>query len=686
MDKTSSLALELVDIPDEFVNLLREAISKRKGTELITIDQHLFLFPVNDQIENIIEEASFHYSHDVGAYQLRLVQLNDDKTSFEIASKFISSNPSVIVEDDGLIIIDDLVNLLKAINNQQEENADDEDSISTPSQDNNEDNDHSSTDEETFTQDDAQIQKEFEQITSSQQQPSTDNQEQEGESAGFQDNSELNEIFNDTSAEQDQDEQEASEETNSANPVSISSNDQDISEEKNPSDSSDLDNKPKELGQQSSLNYNEAQNNGLTNLGESESYEQPTDVLKDYDNDNARIYEVARHILDSETEPISLAGLNIPSNLESEAINVTNEDYQQRINLLNQICNSLSNNYHANWKNVENEKIQAAQKANQQNNEKIKTNSLKQKQLEQDQIQNDYAKAKEQFVKSKIPKLEAQFDSENQDMLAAQIEKSSSDIDQKTTERIKEQQDNLDTYINTLRNLCLKHTVRIADVSDFVKDYQHQQKKLLSDFAEKVAQANSTISDLNQRLQEKDDQIANLKNTQEERVQTAIDKALIKEQKKQSTENQRKFIKYQKELDSFEKRLKDQESIIEQQKKLIDQTNNVNANASNKNVPASPITVPNTENKSWKYSFIGLLAILVCVCLIFFFGPNNQQPASIQQPPVQSSITTSNQHNFKKGDTFTYTNEKNKKIKIYVDDKHSGHYRDKQGKVHTVTF
>ncbi|NUF98971.1 hypothetical protein GYW21_09445 [Lactobacillus mellis] len=663
MDKTSSLALELVDIPDEFVNLLREAISKRKGTELITIDQHLFLFPVNDQIENIIEEASFHYSHDVGAYQLRIVQFNNDKTSFEIASKFISSNPSVIVEDDGLIIIDDLVNLLKAINKHQEENTNDEDSISTSSQDNNEDNDYSSTDEEAFAQDDAQIDKEFEQITSSQQQPSTDNQEQEGESAGFQDNAELNEIFNDTSAEQDQDEQEAS-------------------EGKNPSDSSDLDNKPKELSQQSSLNYNEAQNNGL----ESESYEQPTDVLKDYDNDNARIYEVARHILDSETEPISLAGLNIPSNLEPEAINVTNEDYQQRINLLNQICNSLSNNYHANWKNVENEKIQAAQKANQQNNEKIKTNSLKQKQLEQDQIQNDYAKTKEQFIKSQIPKLEAQFDSENQDMLAAQIEKSSSDIDQKTTERIKEQQDNLDAYINTLRNLCLKHTVRIADVSDFVKDYQHQQKKLLSDFAEKVAQANSTISDLNQRLQEKDDQIANLKNTQEERVQTAIDKALIKEQKKQSTENQRKFIKYQKELDSFEKRLKDQESIIEQQKKLIDQTNNVNANASNKNVPASPITVPNTENKSWKYSFIGLLAILVCVCLIFFFGPNNQQPASIQQPPVQSSITTSNQHNFKKGDTFTYTNEKNKKIKIYVDDKHSGHYRDKQGKVHTVTF
>lgn len=663
MDKTSSLALELVDIPDEFVNLLREAISKRKGTELITIDQHLFLFPVNDQIENIIEEASFHYSHDVGAYQLRIVQFNNDKTSFEIASKFISSNPSVIVEDDGLIIIDDLVNLLKAINKHQEENTNDEDSISTSSQDNNEDNDYSSTDEEAFAQDDAQIDKEFEQITSSQQQPSTDNQEQEGESAGFQDNAELNEIFNDTSAEQDQDEQEAS-------------------EGKNPSDSSDLDNKPKELSQQSSLNYNEAQNNGL----ESESYEQPTDVLKDYDNDNARIYEVARHILDSETEPISLAGLNIPSNLEPEAINVTNEDYQQRINLLNQICNSLSNNYHANWKNVENEKIQAAQKANQQNNEKIKTNSLKQKQLEQDQIQNDYAKAKEQFVKSKIPKLEAQFDSENQDMLATQIEKSSSDIDQKTTERIKEQQDNLDTYINTLRNLCLKHTVRIADVSDFVKDYQHQQKKLLSDFAEKVAQANSTISDLNQRLQEKDDQIANLKNTQEERVQTAIDKALIKEQKKQSTENQRKFIKYQKELDSFEKRLKDQESIIEQQKKLIDQTNNVNANASNKNVPASPITVPNTENKSWKYSFIGLLAILVCVCLIFFFRPNNQQPASIQQPPVQSSITTSNQHNFKKGDTFTYTNEKNQKVKIHVDDKHSGHYRDKQGKVHTVTF
>lgn len=683
MDKTSSLALELVDIPDEFVNLLREAISKRKGTELITIDQHLFLFPVNAQIENIIEEASFHYSHDVGAYQLRLVQFNNDKTSFEIASKFISSNPSLIVEDDGLIIIDDLVNLLKAINKQQEENTNDEDSISIPSQDNNEDNDHSSTDEETFAQDDAQIDKEFEQITSSQQQTSTDNQEQEGQSAGFQDNAELNEIFNDTSAEQD--EQEVSEKTNSANSVSIPSNDQDISEGKNPPDSSDLDNKPKELSQQSSLNYNDAQNNRLTDLEKSESYE-PTDVLKDYDNDNARIYEVARHILDSEAEPINLAGLNIPSNLESEAINVTNEDYQQRINLLNQICNYLTNNYHVNWKNVENEKIQEAQKANQQNNEKIKNNSLKQKQLEQDQIQNDYAKAKEQFVKSKIPKLEAQFDSENQDMLAAQIEKSSSDIDQKTTERIKEQQDNLDTYINTLRNLCLKHTVRSADVSDFVKDYQHQQKKLLSGFAEKVAQANSKISNLNQRLQEKDNQIKNLKNTQEERVQTAIDKALIKEQEKQSTENQQKFIKYQKEIDNFESRLKDQESIIEQQKKLIDQTNNVNANVPNKDVPASPVTVPNTENKSWKYSFIGLLAILVCVCLIFFFRPNNQQPASIQQPQVESSVTTSSKHDLKKGDTFTYINEKNQKVKIYVDDKHSGHYTDKQGRVHTVTF
>ena len=681
MDKTNLLALELVNIPDDFVNLLREVISKNRGTELIDINQHLFLFPINSKIQDIIEEASFDYSHDVGAYQLRLVELNEDKTSFKIASNFISSHSSVIVEDDGLVIIDDLFNLIDSINKQGKENSDNKDNVSESLPEKNKDAENFSNDDEAFAQNDEQIQNEFEEITSAQNQ--TSNSDPEGEPSDFQDSIKLDEIFNDTNSGQD--DHDSSNEDNSSTDTSGLSGDQNISEETNSYDLSDLDDEQEESSKQSPLNYNEDQNNGFNDSEKSEPYES-VDVLKDYDNDNARIYEVARHILDSETEPINLEGLNIPSNLESEAINITNEDYQQRINLLNQICNFISNNYHANWKNLENEKVKEAKKANQQNSEKIKSNSFKQKQSEQDQIKSDYATAKEQFIKSNIPKLEAQFDSENKDLLAAKIEQSSLDIDNNAKESIKEQQDNLDSYINNLRDLCLKHTVRTADVSDFVKDYQGQQKKLLSDFAEKVAQSNSTISDLNQRLQEKDDQIENLKNTQEDRVQIAIDKALTTEQKRQSDENQQKFIKYQKEIANFEKRLKDQDSIIEQQKKLIDQTNNVNANTSNKYVPTPTITMPSAENKSWKYSFIGLLAILICVCMIFFFRPSNQQPASLQQTPVQNSITTSNQHNFKKGDTFTYTNEKNKKVKIYVDDKHSGHYKDNKGKIHTVTF
>ena len=347
MDKTNLLALELVNIPDDFVNLLKEVISKDRGTELIEIDQHLFLFPINSKIKDIIEEASFDYPHDVGAYQLRLVELNEDKTSFKIASNFISSHSSVIVEDDGLVIIDALFNLIDSIVKQRKENSDDKDNVSESLPEDNEDAENFSDDDEAFAQNDEQIQNEFEEITSAQNQ--TSNSDPEGEPSDFQDSIKLDEIFNDTNSGQD--DHDSSNEDNSSTDTSGLSGDQNISEETNSYDLSDLDDEQEDSSEQSPLN--EDQNNGFNDLEKSEPYES-VDVLKDYDNDNARIYEVARHILDSETEPINLEGLNIPSNLESEAINITNEDYQQRVNLLNQICNFISNNYHANWKNLEN--------------------------------------------------------------------------------------------------------------------------------------------------------------------------------------------------------------------------------------------------------------------------------------------------------------------------------------------
>ncbi len=333
----------------------------------------------------------------------------------------------------------------------------------------------------------------------------------------------------------------------------------------------------------------------------------------------------------------------------------------------------------------------------------------------------DYQVAKEKYVEANRPRLEAEFDKENKNIYSQNLEDKKKSIQANAAKLKETENSNYQKVYNEQSAHYIERRIRQIDFSDLFNDYENVLQdetdhlaELATSFVDQVAVVTGGLTEQNEALKQqnvslsRENDILNRTMNEQVKVQAdkkASDRTVVLQQQLtdlQLTNNnlKGKIHELQNKNDELSR---DNRSLKRTQKDLLDAKE-----IAEKLIPAKQKVVEvqkavsqpiETTTKSKKTGhtnkIVGILAgVLITLGLgTAYLGWQSQQVKNSSNSEQQTiQVTPSNtsnfeSHHYKKGDTFTYYSDKDKKdYTITMDDDKQGHYTDAKGNYHQVTL
>lgn len=411
-------------------------------------------------------------------------------------------------------------------------------------------------------------------------------------------------------------------------------------------------------------------------------------------NENDPLLKAAQEIFDKST-----VGVEFPNiNKETQAL-IGGKYVESKISFetakdqaIEQIYKVLKTNHDTEYEEALETAIKDAQDKQSENIKNIHTNlELELKQIENDEL-NLFEKRKKEYGQSQLNDIYTKYEVEHRDELNSAIETKKAAAEKRSENEVKKENKYLDDYIDQVKDSVFEHITHNVDVSEIIKGYVATVNGVKQDLVTAAEESSDENNKLKNKVLTLESKLAIQNDTYEQRLKAEIAKKIA-----EATENNIKKVREAERKADDERNKFEKQVILTNQlnQQLIEKTATLSSEQqSNSNVispivpaPSSPITENNKSNWRSKALAAGIGVIATLILVMGGVVVKNQMSTSsstatqtFQPSTSQETLTTDN------NGEFVYTTKDGKKYHVTKDDSNSGHYRDENGKYHTVIF
>lgn len=332
-----------------------------------------------------------------------------------------------------------------------------------------------------------------------------------------------------------------------------------------------------------------------------------------------------------------------------------------------------------------------------------------------------YQKAKDEYVKANRPRLEAEFDDANRGTYARNLDNQRADIEANAHKLNTEEKKRYQEAFNKQSAQYVERRIRQMDFSDIYDAYEETLRnetdhlaEIATSFTDQVAVVTKHLVDEKKGLERQNEALSKendvLNRTMEKQTDAKAEKIAsdrtvalqqqLSDSKLTNSSLQEKLNELQAKNDELERdnrSLKRTQSDLlkakETAESLLPAKQNV-VEVQRENLQPAPEKSVDKKKSGHINTIVGLIAgILIATGLGAGYlawegqhqAKNSTQHQTIQVVPNSSS--SSNSHEYSKGDTFNYHSDKdNKDYTVTMDNSTQGHYTDSKGNYHQVTL
>lgn len=411
-------------------------------------------------------------------------------------------------------------------------------------------------------------------------------------------------------------------------------------------------------------------------------------------NENDPLLKAAQEIFDKST-----VGVEFPNiNKETQAL-IGGKYVESKISFetakdqaIEQIYKVLKTNHDAEYEEALETAIKDAQDKQSENIKNIHTNlELELKQIENDEL-SLFEKRKKEYGQSKLNDIYTKYETEHRDELNSAIETKKAAAEKRSENEVKKENKYLDDYIDQVKDSVFEHIIHNVDVSEIIKGYETTVDGVKQDLVTAAEESSDENNKLKNKVLTLESKLAIQNDTYEQRLRAEIAKKIA-----EATESNIKKVREAERKADDERNKFEKQVILTNQlnQQLIEKTAALSSEQqSNSNVispivpaPSSPIIENNKSNWRSKALAAGIGVIATLMLVMGGVVVKNQMSTSsstatqtLQPSTSQETLTTDN------NGEFVYTTKDGKKYHVTKDDSNSGHYRDENGKYHTVIF
>lgn len=370
--------------------------------------------------------------------------------------------------------------------------------------------------------------------------------------------------------------------------------------------------------------------------------------------------------------------------LSKELNNAKSKLQDARSKTINEIYRVLKDAHDKETDTAKSGSIAEAEKAHDTNVQKIKDNCETQITRMSDQEHLEYQKRKEEAGKAYLAEFYANYDQDNLESLNNEIQAKADPIRNKAAEDIEAENQSLADYIENVNSSIFNHVTDHANVSKFIDDYKKtvsEEKTDLLDEAKKIKSENENlknkVADLQRALEYQ-------RTTQDEQINAAIAEANRKWTEELDEEHKkRRDIEKEAEIqkENHENQLLENQKLSQQ---LIEMSHkNDDEQSKNADKKQSNLIKVLIGTVGVFVAFgTGILGYGISAVTHHDNTPAATQIVPAQTTSSQQTDSSISSSDVPK--TFVYTDQNGKKHNVIRDDDTSGHYVDDQGKTHTV--
>lgn len=411
-------------------------------------------------------------------------------------------------------------------------------------------------------------------------------------------------------------------------------------------------------------------------------------------NENDPLLKAAQEIFDKST-----VGVEFPNiNKETQAL-IGGKYVESKISFetakdqaIEQIYKVLKTNHDAEYEEALETAIKDAQDKQSENIKNIHTNlELELKQIENDEL-SLFEKRKKEYGQSQLNDIYTKYETEHRDELNSAIETKKAAAEKRSENEVKKENKYLDDYIDQVKDSVFEHIIHNVDVSEIIKGYETTVDGVKQDLVTAAEESSDENNKLKNKVLTLESKLAIQNDTYEQRLRAEIAKKIA-----EATESNIKKVREAERKADDERNKFEKQVILTNQlnQQLIEKTAALSSEQqSNSNVispivpaPSSPIIENNKSNWRSKALAAGIGVIATLMLVMGGVVVKNQMSTSsstatqtLQPSTSQETLTTDN------NGEFVYTTKDGKKYHVTKDDSNSGHYRDENGKYHTVIF
>lgn len=364
---------------------------------------------------------------------------------------------------------------------------------------------------------------------------------------------------------------------------------------------------------------------------------------------------------------------------------------------INAIYNVLKESYDSEYNSALGNELKEADEKHTQNLNKLKDNlteTLKNIELEE---QKAFDLRKKEAGEAQLADFYAKYDMDHLDELHSAIQSRSTRAREESDKEIEQEGRSLEQYRDEVKKSIFEHVTNNVDIDKIINEYVSTVEE------EKSNLINNAKNETDENIKLKE-QVKMLKNTltiQKETYNNRLNAEVAQRVAEANERNAKRVREVEEQLHLERKKFDDQVNLTNELNQKLMQANTTQYNPPNINsipiqnnnqmVPADK-EVNDTPQKNKKSSAVGKIlagAVGGLATLLLVGGSlfvKNQMTLSAQPTVVETSNSQESLSSSGNKDSFIYTTKDGKKYKVTKDSDNSGHYRDDDGKYHTVLF
>lgn len=351
----------------------------------------------------------------------------------------------------------------------------------------------------------------------------------------------------------------------------------------------------------------------------------------------------------------------------------------------------------------------------------------------QNDSQQAYQNARNQWVEAQRPQLESQYDSEHlakhQTVVKTKIETLKKKADEDTDTENKK----FNQYTENSLKSAVDNEIEHANIDDIIKRANAQGRHTLNHLQKSADKYHSDLAEAQAESKRLKDQLEQLQALRDQQVAAEKSKAELtakQEYDRQAAEKDKQMQELQKKLEEADKHNKDMQDMVHDAKT---QRDTYSAQQKQMNETLAQIREMQTRSDErerrhkhddeqaktqqmlqqalsqdkhrlgagWKAAIVSTLILALAAVGVggtAYLHNEHEKPApqtvTVQQPASSSSSSQSSSSSssssdddaYKPGDTFKYTTQDGEKVTVTVDTPHSGHYTGSDGQQHSIIW